>query len=69
MRRGGTISEDLSLIVLLYNTNYMSKLKFTKTKNCSLTVKQCSNLQNNPTFHSEELFVRGRECFVGLSTV
>ena len=42
-----------------------------KTKNNSLTV--CTiffNLQNHPTFHSEERLVnlvRGRECFVGLS--
>ena len=27
-RRGGNISEDLSLFVLLYNTNFMNKLKY-----------------------------------------
>ena len=27
-RRGGTISVDLSLFVLLYNTNFMNKLIF-----------------------------------------
>ena len=43
-RRGGNISVDLSLFVLLYNTNFMNKLKFNnlnkfKTQNNTLTVK------------------------------
>ena len=40
------------------------------TKNNTLTVRIFYNLQNPPTFHSEERLVnlaRGRECFVGLS--
>ena len=54
----------------------MNKLKCnnfleTKTENSSLAVKFFFNLQNHPIFHSEERFLlaRGRECFVGLSTV
>ena len=42
-----------------------------KPKNNSLNVQTFFNLQNQPTFHSEERLVnlvRGRECFVGLST-
>ena len=31
-RRGGTISVDLSLIVLVYNINFMNKLKFNDLK-------------------------------------
>ena len=44
----------------------------TKTKNNSLTLQFFSNLQNYPTFTSEERLVnlqRGRECFVGLSVL
>ena len=57
--RGGNNSVDLSLFVLLYNTNLINKLKFniykeTKTKNYSLTVQIFINLENHPTFHSEE---------------
>ena len=74
-KRGGTISVDLALFVIRYNTNFMNKLKL----NAFLNHKQkyyidCtnfSNLQNHPTFHSEEKLVnlvRGRECFVGLSS-
>ena len=35
-----------------------------------LTVQICYDLQNHPTFNSEEMLansLRGRECFVGLS--
>ena len=53
----------------------MNKLKFDDSlklqmKNNSLIVQQFFNLQNHPTFHSEERLVnleRGRACFVGLS--
>ena len=41
-----------------------------KTKNNSLYVQMFTILQNHTTFHSEERlvnFVKGRECFVGLS--
>ena len=48
------IYEDLSLFVLLYNTNFTNKLKFKETKNNSLTVHIFYNLQNHPTFHSKE---------------
>ena len=69
------ISVDLSLLGLLNNTNFINNLKFndflkTKNQNNSLTVQIFINLQNHPTFHSEErlvILVSGRECFVGLS--
>ena len=47
-------------------------LKKTNNKNYFLTVQFFFNLQNHPTFLSEERLVnlvRGGECFVGLSTV
>ena len=74
-RRIGNVSLDLSLIDFLYNTNFMNKLKFKKkfklkTKNISSSVQFFFNLQNHPTFHSEQRLVnleRGRECFDGLS--
>ena len=40
-RRGGNISVDFALIVLLYNTNFMNKLKFNdlfKIKNLKLLI-------------------------------
>ena len=46
-RRGGNISVDLSLFVLLYNSNFTKKLKcndFLKTKKDSLTVYIFFNL-------------------------
>ena len=52
---------------LKFNIKKITKLK---TKNNSLTVNTFFNLQNHPTFHSEERLVnleRGRECCVGLS--
>ena len=65
-----------SLFVLLYNTNFMNKLKFNdilKTKNdkqfIDCTVHIFFNLQNHPTLHSEERLVnleKEREYFVGL---
>ena len=76
MRRSGIISVDLSLFVLLYNSNFMNSLKFNdinkkfKTTNNTLTVQIFYYQQNHPTFHLEERLVnsaRGRECFVGLS--
>ena len=50
----------------------MKKLKFNdnKLKMFSPTVKISFNLQNHPTFYSEERlvnYVRRRECFDGLS--
>ena len=75
-RRGENISVDLSLFVLLYNANFMNKLKFydlkKKANNNSLTVHIIFNLQNHPTFRLEERLVklaRGRECFAGLSVL
>ena len=69
--RGGNISEDLSLFYFAYNTNFINKLKFNDLKTIkntnSMTVQVFFNLQNHPTFHSEERvvnFVRGRERFV-----
>ena len=55
---------DLSLFVLLYNTNFMKNLKFNylffspKTKNNLLTVHIFYNLLNHPTFYSEERLVK-----------
>ena len=74
-RRSRNISVDLSLFVLLYNTDFMNKLKFNdflKLKKLlnSLTVQIFFNLRNHPTFNSEKRLVnlkRGRECSVGLS--
>ena len=52
------ISVDLSLFVLLYNTNFIHKLKFNDLKIINyLTLQIFENLQNNPTFHSEERLV------------
>ena len=74
--RGGYISVDWPVFVLLYNTNFKNKLKFNyfcinlKTKNNSLTAQFVFNLQNHPTFKTEERLVNlvgGRECFVCLS--
>ena len=66
-RRSRNISVDLSLFVLLYNTDFMNKLKF----NDFLKLKKIFfNLRNHPTFNSEKRLVnlkRGRECSVGLS--
>ena len=45
-------------------------ISITSKNNNSLTVQNFYNLQNHPTFHSEEKLaklVRRRECFVGLS--
>ena len=67
---------DLSLFVSLYNTNFMTKLKFYdffknwKRKIICWQYKFFFNLQNHPTFHGEERLVnleRRRECLVGLS--
>ena len=64
--------------VLIYNTNGMKKTFIqwffvkTKNKNNTLTVHIFYNLQNHPTFLSDERLVnwaRGRECFVGLSVL
>ena len=59
-RRGGTISVDLSLFVLLYNANFINKLKFNdffwKLKQF-IDCKKMFSLQNQPTFHSEERLV------------
>ena len=60
------MSLDLSLIcfTLQYKIHKQKKLK---SKNNSLIVRIFFNLQNYPTFHSEERLVileRGRECFV-----
>ena len=58
-RRGGNISVELSSFVLISNTNFMKKLKFNdnKLKMFSPTVKISFNLQNHPTFYSEERLV------------
>ena len=56
----------MSLIVLLHLKDFFVKLK---TKNNLLTVHIFFNLQNHPTFQTEERLVNlvnGRECFVGL---
>ena len=76
--RGGNIFVDLSLFVLLYNSNIMNKIKFTdfvknkKQKHIIvLYVQIFDNLQNPPTFRSEERLVnliRRSEYFVGLSS-
>ena len=52
-------SLDYSLFVLLYNTNFVNKLKFNvlfnlKTNNNELTVQIFLNIQNHPAFCSEE---------------
>ena len=59
---GENIFVDLSLFVLVFNTNLTNNLKFND---------KFTKLQSNPTFHSEERLVSlaiGRERFVGLST-
>ena len=51
-------------------SNLNSMFVINKKKNNSKTVHIFYNLQNEPTFHSEEMLVNlviGRECFVGLS--
>ena len=72
-RRGGNISVDLSLFVLLYNTNVIKNFNLMffqelKMKNNSLTIHIFFSLQNrDPAVHAEERLVnleRGRECFV-----
>ena len=51
-RRGETISVDLGLFVLLYNTNLMNELKFNDKKNLNpkntLTVQIFYNLLIHP---------------------
>ena len=75
-RRNGKMSVNLSLFVLLYNTNFMNKLTvysiicYNLKKFIDLPVQFFFNLQNHPTCHSGERLVNlegGRECFVGLS--
>ena len=63
-RRGGNISVDLSLVVLLYNTNFLNKLKFNdflklKTENNSLIVQIFFNIHSPPTFRSLSKRKRG----------
>ena len=78
MRRGGTISVDLSLFALLYNTNVMNKIEFNDfLKRIKLilihrpyTFFSIKSILNHPIFRTGERLVnsvRGRECFVGLS--
>ena len=58
----------MSLFALLETVIQTSWTKLNPIINYSLTVK---TLHNHPIFHSEERLVnlvRGRECFVGLST-
>ena len=63
-RRGGNTSEDLSLFVLLYNMNFMSKLKFKdfffkwkpKIIHWLYNFFQ-STRTNHPTFHSDKRLV------------
>ena len=72
----------MSLLVLFNNTNFYLKIQTSRTnlnsikklklkqKNNSLTNHIFYNLQNHPIFHSAKRlinFVRGRECFIGLS--
>ena len=63
----------LSLFVLLYNTKFINNLKFSFILIKKKKLIYCPiffDLQNHPTFHSEERLanlVRRRECFVGLS--
>ena len=71
---GRHISMELSLFVLVHNTNFMNKLKFNEYKKLkqinSLIEQIFLNLLNHPTFQSVERLVnlgRGREYFVGLS--
>ena len=68
----------LKICLCLYITNFKNKLKFNdflktkKNKNTQLTVQIFFNLQNHPSFHSQERLVnlvRRREWFVGLSKV
>ena len=65
------MSVDLASFVLLYNTNFMNKLKlndFIKNKKLRKIFLDCTNffnLQNHPTVHSERLvnllyIVRGK---------
>ena len=59
-RRGGTISVDLSLFVLLFYTNFLNtnlKSIIKKNYNNTLTVYIFFHLQNHPTFRSEERLV------------
>ena len=71
---GGEVEIFLKILLCLFSfiiQNSMILLK-TKTKNNSLKLQFFSNLQNHPTFTSEERLVnlqRGRECFVGLSVL
>ena len=61
---GGNISVDMYFFILLYNANFMDKLKFKERKKF-IDRKFFFILQNHPTFHSEERLVnlvRGREC-------
>ena len=69
----GNIAVDLTLCVLLYiyNTNCMNKLKFNDFVQTKIQFIDCTHFfhqQNHPTFHSEDL-ERGSECFVSLSTL
>ena len=74
-RRGGTISVVFYRFVLCYNSNFIKKTFIQrfflfKTKNNTWNVQIFYNLQNHPTFRSEEWLVnlgRGKECFAGLS--
>ena len=75
-RRGGTISVDLYLFVLFIIQTSQTNLKFNDfkkiLKNNALIIQIFYNLQNHPTFRSEERLVnlaRGRECFVCLYTL
>ena len=60
---GGNISVDLSMFVLLYNTNFLNKLQFNDLKNPKnlLAITKILNLQNHPTFQSEERLVELRK--------
>ena len=59
-RRGGNNSVELSLLVLLYNTKLINKLKFNIYKKPKLKIRNSMiiqifmNLENHPTIHSEE---------------
>ena len=71
---GGNISVNLTLFVLLYNTNFMNKLRFNEFLRKKFI--DCTNVlqsTKSPSFLylEERLFnlVRARERFSGLSTV
>ena len=49
-KRGGNISADFSLFVLLYNTKFVSHFKFDNLKNSSVDCTIHCNLSNHPRF-------------------